>query len=307
MDFNKKMKYKELVEQLGLEWVEGGHRVRQLEKLRKEYEIEKEGTYYTIIRKLDEIEIIRKKSYLTLKDYMVPIIYSFIKTEIYTETMTMSRNKLLKDLCLINDNFYYANEFPYESATIISSNLDGNSLYRYTEAVRKMLNQALTSTLEELSNDKIANVTKHKMRTIQTILPNGTVVSKNVILTEEQEDMIFLAEGRYLTEKKIKSWDKLSYFDLKEAHDKISKEVGFNYFEGFRFKLNQIRLEDYVVENHPTLIKSLNELVEEKLIKTKRKNIGSVPLDTRMEIIKTLHSMNPVLNLEEAILGLDNL
>ena len=307
MDFNKKMKYKELVEQLGLEWVEGGHRVRQLEKLRKEYEIEKEGTYYTIIRKLDEIEIIRKKSYLTLKDYMVPIIYSFIKTEIYTETMTMSRNKLLKDLCLINDNFYYANEFPYESATIISSNLDGNSLYRYTEAVRKMLNQALTSTLEELSNDKIANVTKHKMRTIQTILPNGTVVSKNVILTEEQEDMIFLAEGRYLTEKKIKSWDKLSYFDLKEAHDKISKEVGFNYFEGFRFKLNQIRLEDYVVENHPTLIKSLNELVEEKLIKTKRKNIGSVPLDTRMEIIKTLHSMNPALNLEEAILGLDNL
>ena len=307
MDFNKKMKYKELVEQLGLEWVEGGHRVRQLEKLRKEYEIEKEGTYYTIIRKLNEIEIIRKKSYLTLKDYMVPIIYSFIKTEIYTETMTMSRNKLLKDLCLINDNFYYANEFPYESATIISSNLDGNSLYRYTEAVRKMLNQALTSTLEELSNDKIANVTKHKMRTIQTILPNGTVVSKNVILTEEQEDMIFLAEGRYLTEKKIKSWDKLSYFDLKEAHDKISKEVGFNYFEGFRFKLNQIRLEDYVVENHPTLIKSLNELVEEKLIKTKRKNIGSVPLDTRMEIIKTLHSMNPALNLEEAILGLDNL
>ena len=59
--FNTPIKYKEICNIFGLEMKQGGFVQRQIDELRKEYEIIKEGRYYYIIKKLsakDKLDIL---------------------------------------------------------------------------------------------------------------------------------------------------------------------------------------------------------------------------------------------------------
>ena len=306
MEFNKRMKYKDFIKQFGLEPVKDGYRVRQLEKLRKEYEIEKEGTYYTIKRKLNEIESISMKNNPTIKDYVIPILYAFLRTGVYTEEMIISRGQLMKDLNMINENFYYVKENPYECATVISENLDGVELYNYAEEARKMFNQILTKSLKELVSKSLAEVELHKLTLASYKTEDGKIINKCVPVSDKGKREILIAKNDYLREKGWKGWNEVSYWDKKVAHAEIERRVGFKYFEGFKFILYEKGLEMYINENYPEMIKELNQTIESKLMSSKRKNIRNLSSEVRLDVIRTIHGINPTLNLRKDVLGLDN-
>ena len=72
LEFNKSYKYKELCNALDLEPKTGRTKIYQLKKIQSQYEILKNGNYFTVLREYTDQE----KSIIDLKGmYQVPEIY----------------------------------------------------------------------------------------------------------------------------------------------------------------------------------------------------------------------------------------
>lgn len=307
--YNKPMKYSEMCDALGLPKLRGSKLQTQLRELNNEYDIEKDNRFYIIKKKkteIDKLDSVSIKKNPTIKDYVIPILYAFLKTGVYTEEMIISRGQLMKDLNMINENFYYVKENPYECATVISKDLDGIALYNYAEETRKMFNQILTRSLKELVSKSLAEVELHKLTLVTYQTENGNTVSKCIPVSDKGKREILIAKNDYLREKGWNDWNQVSYWDKKIAHTEIEKRIGFKYFEGFKFILYEKGLELYMSENYPEMIIELNQTIELKLMKSKRKNIRNISSEVRREVIRTINGVNPTLNLRQAVLELDN-
>lgn len=303
--YNKPMKYKELCEVFGLERERGSKQQKQINNLKKQYQIEKNNSWYIIKGELNEMIKLDNKKNPTLKDYIVPLIYSYIKIGQYSSTTVISRNQLLKDLGLINDNVYYIESSPDISAYIIDENLTGDELLAYTKESRKMLNQSLTLAMKELTDKGLAYIYPKKMKTILYINECGEVNKKNVELTSKELEFILKQEGLELEKRKVSSWSQLKYFEIREIHETVERIVGYPYFEGFQMTLNIGLIESYAEKDYPLLKSRLSDLSKEKIMKSKRKNIGNITPHIRGKIFEVIHRENPTIILKDFALSLD--
>lgn len=302
--YNKQIKYKELIKSFGLEYKEGGARTTQLKKLFREYNIKKCGTYYIIEEELTQLEKLLVKTKPKFQDYIVPLIYSYMHNGIYSDAIIKPKGNILKDLAMINDNFYAVREDPYKYALLLDDNLDGDNLLRYTEEVYRMLCNALDSACYEIADRKLAHVEKVKM--MLQIFPklDGTEIKKAIPLNDSQLKQLTKIQNDYMEEHLDKNgkpyalWSKIPYMELRFASKWVSDKLGYSTFDGYKFLVNETGIEKYIARNFPEMKQALSTLVEHKITNSKRKHIGNLSKDTRIILTRELHSNNNQLDLK---------
>lgn len=296
---NKPFKYKELAKMFDLEFKEGGSRKRQLEKLNREYNIIKYGTYYVVAGELGELDKIENKPKLKFQDYIVPLLYTYMHNGMYRDTIVKSKGNILKDLAMINDKFFAVREDPYLYALSFDENLDGEDLLRYTEEAYKVFSLALNSAVSEINDRKLAFVEKIKL-TLKEYPPNkdGKIIKKCVELTIEQKGLLNKTQDDFLLEHELKLWSQIPYVRLRYANKWVEDKTGFKSFDGYRFIVNSEGIERYVSENWSDMKIALSNLVSYKISNSNRKNICNLSKETRLILAKELHREIPKIKKE---------
>lgn len=302
--YNKPMKYKELIKVFGLEYKKGGARTTQLKKLFREYSIVKSGTYYSIEEELSQLDKLLVKPRLKLQDYIIPLIYSCMYSGAYDGSIVITKGNILKDLSMINDNFYAVREDPYKYALLLDENLDGDNLLRYTEEVYRVFCRALDSACIEIADRKLAHVQKVKMKLNVFPQSDGTSIKKGIPLNDLQIKHLYKIQADYMAQHKDKEgnpytlWSLIPYLELREANKWVSERLGYDTFDGYKFLVNESGIERYIANNFPEMKLALSNLVEKKLTSSTRKNIGNIPKETRSTLSRELHSSRNQLTLK---------
>lgn len=305
ISFNKPLLYKELIEMFNLEFKEGGYRKRQLEKLMREYNIIKYGKHYIIIEELGELDKLSAKPRLKFQDYIVPLIYTYMNNGKYEGEVIITKGNMLKDLSMINDNFYAVREDPYKYAIMLDENLDGFNLMRYTEATYKMMCNALDSACSELANRKLAFIIKIKMMLKVYENKDGTTTKKGIPLNDSQLKKLLEIQRDYMdlhinekTNLPYEFWTDIPYIKLREATKWVADKIGYNTFDGYKILINEKGIEKYIAQNFPEMKRALANLVEYKISNSTRKGIGNLTKDSRIILARELHSDKNTLNLK---------
>ena len=294
--FNKPLLYKELAEMFELEFKEGGSRKRQLEKLMRNYEILKYGKHYIITQELSQIDKLLAKPKLKIQDYIVPLVYTYMHNGKYNGEILKTKGNILKDLSIINDNFYAVRNDPYKYAILLDDNLCGYDLMRYTETTYKMFCNILDDALLELSDRKLAFVGKVKM-TLQIFeCKNGDIVKKGVPLNNSQLKKMIEVQKDYLNShlnvngEVYERWSDIPYIELRDANKWVTSKLGYQTFDGYKILLNEKGVEQYIAQNLPDMQHALSDLVEYKITTSTRKGIGNIPKETRQILTRELNS-----------------
>ena len=300
--FNKALLYKELAEMFELEFKEGGSRKRQLEKLMRNYEILKYGKHYIITHELNQLDKLLAKPKLTIQDYIVPLVYTYMHNGKYNGIIEKTKGNILKDLSIINDNFYAVRNDPYKYAIMLDENLDGYDLMRYTETSYKMFCNILDDALFDLSDRKLAFVSKIKMTLKIYTNKNGKVIKKGVPLNNIQIKELTDAQNEYINTPTIKEgiiyghWSKIPYLGLRDANNWVANKIGYQTFDGYKIILSERGIEQYIAQNLPEMQHALSNLVQYKITNTTRKGIGNIDQDTRIVLARELNSNRNKLN-----------
>ena len=294
--FNKPLLYKELAEMFELEFKEGGSRKRQLEKLMRNYEIIKYGKHYIITQELSQIDKLLAKPKLKIQDYIVPLVYTYMHNGKYNGEILKTKGNILKDLSIINDNFYAVRNDPYKYAILLDENLCGYDLMRYTETTYKMFCNILDDALLELSDRKLAFVGKVKMMLQIFECKNGDIVKKGVPLNNYQLKKMVEIQKDYLNShlntngEVYERWSDIPYIELRGANKWVTSKLGYQTFDGYKILLNEKGVEQYIAKNLPDMQHALSDLVEYKITTSTRKGIGNIPKETRQILTKELNS-----------------
>ena len=294
--FNKLLLYKELAEMFELEFKEGGSRKRQLEKLMRNYEILKYGKHYVVTHELNQLDKLLAKPKLKIQDYIVPLVYTYMHNGKYNGVIEKTKGNLLKDLSIINDNFYAVRNDPYQYAMILDETLDGFDLMRYTETSYKMFCNILDDALLDLSDRKLAFVSKIKMTLKVYHNKNGEIIKKGVPLNNLQLKELTDAQNEYINTPTIKDgtiyklWSKIPYIELRDANKWVADKIGYQTFDGYKIILSERGIEQYIAQNLPEMRSALSDLVEHKITTTTRKGIGNLSQDTRFILARELNS-----------------
>ena len=294
--FNKPLLYKELAEMFELEFKEGGSRKRQLEKLMRNYEIIKYGKHYIITQELSQIDKLLAKPKLKIQDYIVPLVYTYMHNGKYNGEILKTKGNILKDLSIINDNFYAVRNDPYKYAILLDENLCGYDLMRYTETTYKMFCNILDDALLELSDRKLAFVGKVKMMLQIFECKNGDIVKKGVPLNNYQLKKMVEIQKDYLNShlntngEVYERWSDIPYIELRGANKWVTSKLGYQTFDGYKILLNEKGVEQYIAQNLPDMQHALSDLVEKKITTSKRKGIGHIPKETRQILTRELNS-----------------
>lgn len=300
--FNKALLYKELAEMFELDFKEGGSRKRQLEKLMRNYEILKYGKHYIITHELNQLDKLLAKPKLTIQDYIVPLVYTYMHNGKYNGVIEKTKGNILKDLSIINDNFYAVRNDPYKYAIMLDENLDGYDLMRYTETSYKMFCNILDDALFDLSDRKLAFVSKIKMTLKIYTNKNGKVIKKGVPLNNIQIKELTDAQNEYINTPTIKEgiiyghWSKIPYLGLRDANNWVANKIGYQTFDGYKIILSERGIEQYIAQNLPEMQHALSNLVQYKITNTTRKGIGNINQDTRIVLARELNSNRNKLN-----------
>jgi len=294
--FNKPLLYKELAEMFELEFKEGGSRKRQLEKLMRNYKILKYEKYYVITQELNQLDKLLAKPKLKIQDYIVPLVYTYMHNGKYNGVIEKTKGNILKDLSIINDNFYAVRNDPYQYAMMLDENLDGFDLMKYTETSYKMFCNILDSALFDLADRRLAFVSKIKMTLKVYPSKNGKAIKKGVPLNNLQLKELTDVQNEYINtptakDKKIYGhWSKIPYIELRDANKWVANKLGYQTFDGYKIILSERGIEQYIAQNLPEMRSALSDLVEYKITTTTRKGIGNLPQDTRLILAKELNS-----------------
>lgn len=294
--FNKPLLYKELAEMFELEFKGGGSRKRQLEKLMRNYEILKNGKHYVITHELNQLDKLLSKPKLKIQDYIVPLVYTYMHNGKYNGVIEKTKGSLLKDLSIINDNFYAVRNDPYQYAMMLDENLDGFDLMKYTETSYKMFCNILDGALFDLADKKLAFVSKIKMTLKVYPNKNGKVIKKGVPLNNLQLKELTDAQNEYINTPTIKDgtvyklWSKIPYIELRDANKWVADKIGYQTFDGYKIILSERGIEQYIAQNLPEMRSALSDLVEHKITTTTRKGIGNLSQDTRLILARELNS-----------------
>lgn len=294
--FNKPMLYKELASMFNLEFKEGGYRKRQLEKLMREFEILKYGKHYVVTKEFTQVEKMIATPRITIKDYIVPLVYTYMHNGKYNGEIIKTKGNILKDLSIINDNFYVVKADPSKYAILLDESLEVYNLMKYTETTYKMFCNILDDALEDLFDRRLSFVSKIKMTLKVFECKNGDVIKKAIPLTDLQIKAYTTVQNEYINThfhedgEIYRLWSRIPYKDLKRANQWVTKKLGYQTFDGYKLLLNEKGIEKYMAQNLPEMQHALLDLVEQKIVTTTRKGMVEIPKETRHKLAKELNS-----------------
>lgn len=233
LEFNKPYAYADLRRLFNLPQLKGSQLQKQINNLKKEYEIEKDGKHYIIIKKYSEVEKQSNELKGVYQSYVESILTELIARQ-NNGILRMSTTELLREVGFINEDFSYCKYNSYFSSLVLKT--DEIDLHDYTEIVYKQLSHLLRTIIQNL-HDKHYLISRQCFRLLKVVNTgmNGTKIQSQYevpIETKEEQDIlkIYLHTTRSLGYNDVKELY-AKFKDIEKFKDLVGKEINKIYPE----------------------------------------------------------------------------
>lgn len=278
-EFNKSYTYSDICEIFNLPKEKGKKITNQINKLKKTYEIEKDGKYYTFLREYTE----KEKQNRELKGVYQTYIKMILTDELSRREdgrMLCSTTELLNICKFINADYTQCRYNNYFASLVLDTNSE--TLECYIEGSYRILSRLIKDVLFQLMDKDLLIVTPtyRLIHTIDTGFGTALIKKKDIL-------------------PKSKDWEKinkLQYELVKEMGYKDVAELYSKYCDKEKFEL---RMKELIKENYP----EFNGYCKTYEIFSNKEVSASVSKDTKEELNKKiqakLHGAKALTTIEE--------
>lgn len=279
LEFNKNYTYSEIRKIFNLPQTKGSQLQKQIRNLKKTYEIEKNGKYYTFLREYTE----KEKQNRELKGVYQTYIKMILTDELSRREdgcMLCSATELLNICKFINADYAQCRYNNYFASLVLDTNSE--TLECYIEGSYRILSRLIKDVLFQLMDKDLLIVTPtyRLIHTIDTGFSTALIKKKDIL-------------------PKSKDWEKinkLQYDLVKEMGYKDIAELYSKYCDKEKF---ESRMKKLIRENYP----EFNGYCKTYEIFSNKEVSASVSKDTKEELNKKiqakLHGAKALTTIEE--------
>lgn len=269
------MKLREICELCGFEY-DGKHSDKALERVRKEYVVEKNMLKrgdYVIVRPLTEEEKLTRKQITQFKPILKDTLYVCLSLS-KDNTIRCNADKFLERLQVVNE---YYRLFVYDTYSTKKENfikeqfnttdnrivaMKWSELNIFAKACDPILKKALKDCFREMEKDQYIYIKKHPIGAIKTKVEYDnhkeypTTVKAELSNEQIETRMKLRVQKMQSINKNFTNWSKVDFFTRKQIDNEVSKEMGYDYFyDEYEIVINRDVIKDIVINNE-----KLNEL-----------------------------------------------
>ncbi len=300
LEFNKSYKYKELCEALNLERKTGSSKIYQLQRLQSQYEILKNGTYYTVLREYTDQE----KSIIDLKGMYqksIEAILSDVLSKQKENLLVVSTGQLMQMCALVNQDYMYCKYNPIYASLILDTDLD--VFENYLNTTYSMLGNLIKRVLEQLAKKDIIFYRK-SFRIYKK--ENNYTIPLDIEPESKDEEKILEIEQRIIKELGCRNLrdvyanhNNILNFQLKVAIEITKIFPGYTgYCRVHRISFNP-KFMDY---NKKNVCKEINMHIKEKIKTNDRKELEELDEKLLNTYIEATIELSCPYNLKETIM-----
>lgn len=288
IEYGKPYKYAEMIKLMNDKVMQGSGKTTQLRKWRKNYQIEKDGRYYRIIKKLSDDEKALLNNDGKFRNYVESLIIELLeRNKNNKEELHIGIEDLLYHLCLINSDFkkyshnedkkmQYCDQLSFETKCDIiqlTRNLD-NFFDISLSLLKRLLKDSLNSMQEEFKiiyskSFRFYRTKKNKKgETIYFAEHNATQEEVSIVLDIYEQVM-----NEYGLKKEYQLYCRSSY-EIYLFYNAINKQVKEQLGYDVCFQIYKLILgkNAFKVRHNKYASLKLNENVKNKLLKAKKLN-----------------------------------
>jgi len=296
---NKSYTYKELCDKFSLPVLSGSYQKTQINKLSKDYQIEKSGRYYTVIKEYTAEE----KTQNEIKGYYQATFEHMIGLWLANEpnyTACYSMSEIMKKSCMITDDYVYGKYNKDDFSEIVKvSPIDA---YIYFDLSYDILKVLVKDVLSKLENKSLLKV-RQGYRLFKK--SNKCMQMKDILLGSKDETLIMEIEELCLKECGVDGFNEL-YKNKNNVRKfkRLAKEKCkhlFPEYEGF-YKIYYLTLnKNGIKRNNSKIYNELNIKIQDKLFASKvlTREIDLTSLD---KIVKATIDIDMPCKIKETIL-----
>lgn len=280
IQFNVKLRYRELCEALNIERQRGSKLQKQMSDLSKDFEIIKEGREYTIIKYYTEQDRLDKLYFDNIKSHVEMLICTLLTYPKMTDTRKIDMGEILELLKMVNKDYNvtkYGENKRYATELLDVDNVSYTDIF-FNET-DMMLSRIIRESLNELQDKKIISYDKYSVLVKKIFDEKGKWIDKEeyellkdwerqAILTCQNEvlnDMGYTKESQIFADGEIIK---------KKYRDEVAKRLNCDYFHN-RYKLiiNTKHILDYTIKDpveRKRVERACNKLVKKKVMSSKQ-------------------------------------
>lgn len=312
IDYNIPTTYKKLTEALDIPYYTGGNqKIKQIDDLNNKYIIEKQGNKYVVIREKNEQELQDIKTNKTYTTIMETLLYSYLnQANGYKITTTIP--KLIRKMCLINDNYYYGKYNKNKVLELISEemltldnqdNFDIDIFFSNTEnnfsaKIKSLLDIMVDKSLISFNRDLSLSFYDGKYTTSRL-----ATTDENVIFLEIQQKLLEhykKEDGTFLVKSELDKKQRYGFY--KNLQFQIKEKLGCDYYSyQYEIILNKNGIQEHLISN----LNTLNILQNEVNIKS-QDNLLSSKSNYNNKLIEWFIDINTELNLKDKVKQIEN-
>lgn len=318
--FNEKLSYNELCDCFNLQKLRGGYIKRQIELIEKDYELEKDGKYYIITKKLTTQEKLNIQYHNKLKSHIEILMCTLFAIPKEDFVVSFNMKQLLQLLQLVNKDFHDTkrknNIKIARELLCIDSNLieleEGktkDSLEIFMEETEPMLSRIVKEVMKGLENKKI--IGKKEMPILaRRVYKKGklTYTETKEINTESLEKQFLEAQYKALNILKdngaiLKAEEtyvnKQGSYIINKYRELTAMQMRYEYwYPQYILTLNKeylSRFERFVIRDIKEKCKVnelCNKIVKNKILTSKQGNLKFIEYDDRVKYVDVLIDTN---------------
>ena len=231
LEFNKVYTYSDIREIFNLPQAKGSQIQKQIRNLKKKYEIEKEGKYYTFLREYTE----KEKQNKELKGIYQTYVKMIITDELSRREeghMLCSTTELLNICNFINTDYAQCRYNNYFASLVLNTNSE--TLECYIEGSYRILSRLIKDVLFQLMDKDLLIVTPtfRLIYTVNTDFGSALIRKKDIL-------------------PKSNDWKKISELQYNLAKEMGYKDVADLYSKYFDKEKFEERMKQIIKENYP--------------------------------------------------------
>lgn len=326
-EFNTKLTYNELCECFNLQKLRGGYIKRQIELIEKDYELERDGKYYIIIKKLTTQEKLNIQYHNKLKSHIEILMCTLFAIPKDDFVVAFNMKQLLQLLQLVNrdfhdtkrkDNIKIARELLCIDSELIEID-DGrlkDSLEIFMEETEPMLSRIVKEVMKSLSDKKI--ISKKEMCILaKRVYKNGKVsytdtkeinteLLEKEFLESQYKALNMLYEDKLIEKPEEPFVNKQGSYMINKYRELTAMQMKYEYwYPKYILTLNKnylSRFERFVIRDIKEKCKVnelCNQIVKNKILTSKQGNLKYIDYDDRVKYVDVFIDTNNDYELRE--------
>ena len=281
--FNIELKYRELCDVFGLDIKQGGSIKKQIERLQKDYEVIKKGSYYIIIKRLSKQDKLNQQYYNNIKAYVEMLMCTLFVLSTKENVVEFDMKTLMQVLKLVNKDYNetkYGKCKSYANVLLDVNDYNENNISSFFNETELMLQRIIKDTLDCLKSASIIDVTEIPTFGKRIYDPKTHKVVKIIKRSMRKPDEIdallqceretFLEMGY---ENKEDLYDKGYSARMNYRHNVAKNLNNDYYYTTYKIIINTKHIYNFMIEDEKEKLyieKVYNQLIKRKIIESKQ-------------------------------------